>query len=79
MTEPKLDPCPFCGHKKILFSRYNGSLYCFCNGCGSRGISVPVLTAHTCNCHPDPDRKKKNEKIITDALNKVAVIWNRRI
>lgn len=77
--EPKLDSCPFCGANDIQFSRYDGSLYCFCNGCGSRGINANVLTAAPCECHPDDDQDAKNKKIVEDALIKVATAWNRRV
>ncbi len=78
IEEPKLDPCPFCGHEEVKFSRYNGSLYCYCMGCGSRGINAHVLTSSHCDCHPDEDRNCKNTKIIGDALIKVAEAWNKR-
>ena len=77
IVEPKLDPCPFCGHKEVKFSRYNGALYCYCNGCGSRGINENVLTASACDCHPDTLQDSKNEKMIYDALIKVATAWNK--
>ena len=78
-SEPKLDPCPFCGAKYIKFSRYDAELYCYCNECGSRGINISILTAFGCECHTDRQLDIKNEKTVDDALIKVAAAWNKRI
>ena len=79
ISEPKLDPCPFCGHKEITYSRYNGSLYCYCGGCKTRGIAVQCLTADSCACHPNPNLEKDNEDKVNYALQKVAEAWNKRV
>lgn len=76
--EEKLEPCPFCGHKKIVYSSKDYgdtySIWIECAGCGCRTQSKTVSTAEMISWQLNEPMGIK----VAEARSALQDKWNRR-